>query len=200
MFVVSDKAAGGLGFNFSFAPYAGFATEVENSLGYAAGTLAGTMLAVFEDSSQNYSRLATGGLTTVEQLITTANDGSYMFSLGSTGQLGEGWSASSLSDDVGGFALPGAANFGLFNYGLNIIDNVTFINFTDVATAFGGFADLSGSGSLVSQFGFDTPFDVFDNVDMTVNTTVVPEPSTLILLGFGMVGLGVIVRNRRKDS
>jgi hypothetical protein len=187
-------------FLYRFEAFAGFATELEDLLGYAPGTLAGTMIAAFEDSAQNYSRLETGALTTEEDLIDTAKDGTYLWSFGFLGLDGEGWTGASISDDIGAFTAPGASNGGLFNYGLNVIDNDSLVVFGDVATIFGGTADLSGSGSLISPAGFVTPFDTFDNIDITINPNVVPEPSTLILLGAGLAGIGITVRNRKRKS
>ena len=184
---------GTAGFTFVFAPYAGFATEVEGMLGYTAGDLTNSMVTVFQDSTPNYSRITDGNLDTTEELIGTATDGDHMWSFGFDGTLGEGWSAYAFSDNIGDFTAPGASNSGLFNYGLNLIYNNTVMEFGDVQTTFGGFADLSGSGSLISPRSFDTPFDVFDNLDMTIN---VPEPGTLLLL---LTGLGFCAfRNRKK--
>ncbi len=192
--VVAKQDLGAAGFTFVFAPYAGFAAEVEGMLGYDAGDLAGAMVSIFQDSGQNYSRIDDGDLDTTEELIGTATDGDYMWSFGFGGFTGEGWSAYAFSDDVGNFTAAGASNSGLFNYGLNIIDNVTSLEFGDVQTVFGGFADLSGSGSLISPNTLNTPFDVFDNLDMTIN---VPEPCTLLFFGVGLIGLCIRSRKRK---
>ena len=60
-------------------------------------------------------------------------------------------------------------------------------------------AQLAGSTNLLGTAGVNTPFNVFDNTDLVVNVSQVPEPGTIALLGLGLLGIGVYSRKRIKN-
>jgi PEP-CTERM motif len=66
---------------------------------------------------------------------------------------------------------------------------------------FGTFSDISNSGNQVTGFTtqlFQITFqnDTTSFTDLSGNTTIVPEPGTLTLLGTGLLSLGGMVRRR----
>jgi hypothetical protein len=65
-------------------------------------------------------------------------------------------------------------------------------------STFAGFTDANGF-SWVTAFASDNDAFVFDNLSFSGATTV-PEPSSMALLGAGIVGLVPILRRRRKHA
>ena len=58
-----------------------------------------------------------------------------------------------------------------------------------------GLIDVNGSGSFIAP-SIGAQYDLFDNVDFTVR---VPEPTTLGLFGISLLGLGILMRRRRRQ-
>jgi hypothetical protein len=58
--------------------------------------------------------------------------------------------------------------------------------------------DLTGTGSDTVLFeGYDAPsYYNLDDVSVTADATAIPEPSRLLLLGSGLLGFAVLLRNR----
>lgn len=71
---------------------------------------------------------------------------------------------------------------------------------TDLATfTFSGFTDLSAASYTVTD-PTAAPYVQIDDLMFSSATAVVPEPATLGLVGFGLVGVGAFVRRRRRGA
>lgn len=214
VFEADVTVGGGPGaYTFNLTPSAAFQTA------YGAGA----MLALFQSPTLNYTRLGgpddLPGAAAEETLIATAtHDGAPFLVFGFkdwannnyTG--GEGWFSTSATNDiavVSGINPPG--NGGTVNFAMNLISTtLTGYEFNEVGTSFigGGVynplgttltAQLAGSTNLLGLNGVNTPFDVFDNTDLVVNVSQVPEPGTIALVGLGLLGIGVYSRKRIKN-
>jgi hypothetical protein len=81
----------------------------------------------------------------------------------------------------------------------NTIPGLT--SFDPVAYGPGGWVNFDIPMSWVTSDDFDITFRIWNaDVDqIKLNANVVPEPATMALVGFGMLGLGAIRRSRKKS-
>ena len=185
---------------FEFGTTAGFAAEF--------GLSAGAAVAWYTDTNHEFIRedlIANG--TTIPQMEALISDGTLFWGSGFTDAAF--WRAQNVStNDVGTVgALPGNTAAGQFQFGLNLTDNFSSRSFSQVSCLNAGVGvvqvDQCANGNILSPApgqGNDTPFDVWDDVNFTMNVVSVPEPNLVALLGLGMLGVGASSLAKKRKS
>lgn len=202
--------------NYEFGVYAPFATEVEGLTGQAAGSLANTMVAFWEESTSDAGYTAfdiTTGAGNYAGAEATATGGEFVLAIGDVAD-DDFWVAldSSINPDAA-LGLPLNTEIGGFDWGLSLVyENTNADSFGIVAKAnpllgaivgvqFAGNGDVFSSG-INDPLGQPGPYALWTNTQGTFLPERIPEPATLFLLGGGLMGLGAsrLRRRNRKDT
>lgn len=144
---------------------------------------------VYEDATNDYTRS-----TDVQTSLNSATTGTWRLALGLD-------TATDPSDTLVVTAPFDLSEFSLIGELEQVADSSIFVNGTVVDQNWGNlfFNDqFTGGNGGFAKPELVSGWPAYDNLDFVFFANVVPEPSTFVLLGVGLLGLGYCVRSRRQ--
>jgi hypothetical protein len=183
----------------TLAPDPAFAATLT---GLGLTPVGGEVIALFTDPSIDF---CADDPCTIPASESSATDGTFWATVGFTGAAGEGIGGVAPADIDLAAGITSGSSAGFINAGLNLISTgagfgagITINSITP--SPFGGFVDFAVTQNLKGISDLDTPYQISTNTDVSFNATVIPEPSTLLLFGGGLLGLGFLARRRHKKA
>jgi hypothetical protein len=185
---------------FSFAP--------TGAGGELAGRPAGTAVTLWLDDTPDLD-VVTENCNSLANCVALASDGNVFLDGGFYGDPDAGWTALADASLVpGGDArstafvagLNATQNGGTYNFCLNVdpTTNGTGFELTPINCG-GGQTQIAGGGTIKGGQGLNSGAFARSDNDFQLQTAV-PEPSSMILLGVGLLGINLVVRRRRKNK
>lgn len=173
-----------------------------------------SMIQVYSGGPTNLDLLTAGADPTLGDAISAITDGTHLWDFSITADLDTYWSFTTLlagADNPSTVAgLPSVTKLGVANYQLNQTwgDDIFDPIFGAVQND-DGLIDLIGSADILGGLGLryagydsQNPLNIYafarSDADAAVNP--IPEPSTLLLLGTGFLGLAFTIRKRNRNS
>ncbi|MGD8387314.1 MAG: PEP-CTERM sorting domain-containing protein [Desulfobacteraceae bacterium] len=186
-------------YNYTFGPTAGRFDE------------AGVMVEIYEDYTWENSLLLDWSVpSTADGLWDLITDGDKLYSLGMDGTDPDVyWLGLGAPEDLSPLQQVGwLSSVGQYNVALDMIWNAWNLEFIPIEAEFalldGTFddllADFVGSGGIQGSEYNNDPIneDVIQATDdIQFGYKATPEPTTLVLVGFGLLGLGSLIRRKR---
>lgn len=177
-----------------------FVLQFGPSAAFTAVYGAGAMTAFFVDGANNLDVATCGSAAACEA---AAIDGAHWATFG-FGDADDQWFSVGLDSFAAAAGLPGATKVATFNYAMSMLVNNTgrIVNKQNVPCIIGfscagdAKTDMIGSGDVLGGLGLHPDWDARSDFDYTLS--VVPEPTTLALLGIGLLGAGVMGRRRKQ--